>query len=217
MSIEHVEPNHNIQGPQHDDLGHFRPPSRGDAYRKGPLDLFRWQDGDMTKIATNGSGWRQDRGLYCVATLFSQQDRTDHLLAVDLDATSVDLLPSGNHRWSTLSFEHIPVQSPNARPTYSKITMQGPEGKMAAPGSAHIVNQILPKDYDYAKQINEQGREIEPTLRSAGLIGNLSVLIALAVFSAPKNQLRQILEEHVQMNQWVPHQYPTGRKWHLSH
>ena len=199
-----------MQEPQRDSFGFFRPPSRHNAYKRHDPGLFRWCDGALTGITSNDPGWRHDLACHSQATIFSQKERTDHLLAVDLDATTVDL-PYGNHRWGTLAFEHIPVSNHTAKPTYSKITVAGLEDEIAAPGSSDIVNQILPTCYDYTKQLDQQQQEIQPDKVSAGLIGNLPILISLAAFSAPPNRLGQVLERHVRLHQWIPHNLPPGR------
>ena len=90
--------------------------------------------------------------------------------------------------------------------------MQGIKDRIAAPASDNIVNQILPKCYDYKPQLNPQGQAIPPTRTHTGLIGSLPILISLAAFSAHESLLQKTLQEHVQMNEWIPHGHPTGRQ-----
>ena len=181
------------------------------AYKRHNPSLFRWDGGSMTSITSNDSGWQQNPACHSQATIFSQKERTDHLLAVGLDATTVNL-PHGHHRWGTLFFEHSRAPNRSAKHMYSKVDLQGTENEIAAPGSPNIVNQILPKCYDYTKKIDEQGEEVPPDMISVGLIGSLPILFSLAAFSAPPNGLGQVLEGYVRRNQWIHHNHPSGRE-----
>ena len=222
ISMEGIEPDFNNQRQHFDNLGYFMPPSSHKAYTRNRRSLFRWTDGRVTSATDIHTGPKQDleSTLFChsQATVFSQQDRTDHLLAVDCDATVVDL-PHKNHRWSCLSFNYVSlndVKSKNttsdSRTYYSQIDLFGTEGRTAAPISSHLVSQLLPRCYDYMARIDSNGIEIPPTTISAGLTGNLPILIALAAFSAPLRNLRTVLEENLRLNQWIPHSFPTGRR-----
>lgn len=217
VSIEHIQPDWSVQAPRSDTHGYFWPPTVPLAYHRNPPGLFRWKDGNLTPMTTNDPGWQPNLVCHSRATVFSQQDKTDHLLAVELDATTVPI-PHDNHRWDTLHFEHIavPGQSQAAKPPYySKINMQGIEGKIAAPASNRIVNQILPHCYNYVRELHGHV-EIEATKSSAGLIGSLPILISLAAFSAPLDLLRQTLQNHVRRNTWISHTHPLGRKKNVS-
>lgn len=212
VSIEEIEPDHSVQPPRHSGLGCFLPPTWSTAYEKKNPNLFRWSLGRLTCISPNDPAWTTTGTLHSEVTIFSQQDSTDHLLAVGIDATGVDLT-DGNHRWAVLSFRYIQVPNQPAGNVYSKLDLQGTEKKIASPGSRNLVNELLPECYDYSFQLDEQGQKIPPRQTSVGLIGNIPILIALAAFSAHPSRLRQTLESSVRLRQWVPHGNPSGRKW----
>ena len=104
------------------------------------------------------------------------------------------------------------MKTSSSPPYYLKIDLDGMEGETAAPMSSHLVNQLLPRCYNYTMYIDSEDCKIPPTKTSAGLIGDLPILIAMVAFSAPPSLLPIVLAEHVRMNQWIPHQWPTGRK-----
>ena len=146
VSVKHVQLDYSVQSPRYDTIGFFRPPTISKAFQRGTLSLFRWSNGRMTRITPVDTGWSQNRLCYSEATIFSQQDHTDHLLAVGCDATKMDL-PHANHRWDVLSFKRVPVpmKTSSSPPYYSKIDLDGMEGETAAPMSSHLVNQLLPR------------------------------------------------------------------------
>ena len=165
----------------------------------------------MTDITTTGFSIKdQELSVHSVATVFSQWPDTDHLLAVDFDAEKkhVSEDPGG---WKALSFRHIP--QPSTERVYSYIDEFGAEQRLAAPGSPHWMPQLVPTIFNYYTN-----QEFQPEIpESAGLIGRLPILFALAAFSAPSQYLSLILTRHLQPNRWVPHSYPPGRKLFMSY
>ena len=115
--------------------------------------------------------------------MFTQRPDTDHLLAVGYDAQQK--LVAGHRRWRILSFDHVPK---DAKSTYSSVTLSGAEPRLAAPGSPDWLPQLLPVIYDY-QNIDKTGNPVPSKTSSAGLIGSLPLLLALAAFSAPPESL----------------------------
>ena len=91
VSVKHAQLDYSVQSPRYDTIGFFTPPTISKAFQRGTLSLFRWSNGRMTRITPVDRGWSQNRLCYSEATIFSQQDHTDHLLAVGCDAAKVDL------------------------------------------------------------------------------------------------------------------------------
>jgi len=146
--------------------------------------------------------------MHSAATIFSQKGDTDHLLAVDFNATLTDVA-SYAPGWRVLSFDHIP--KPNTTATYSSINTLGEERHLAARGSPAWMGQLMPHVYDYQRTALD-GLPVPSETTSAGLIGNLPILVGLAAFSAPKNSLIAVLSSSVIPRAWVRHTRPTGRK-----
>lgn len=156
---------------------------------------------------------------YRAATAFSQRADTDHLLVVDFNALLADVA-SSPMGWRNLSFDHHHV--PSSSSTYAAVTNLGAHQHLAAHGPARWMPQLVPFDYDY-QELGPDGHPAEPTTTSAGLIGNLPLLIALAAFSAPRNRLSAAMTTAMAPRSWRGHTNPTGRKsyisllWHEAH
>ena len=71
--------------------------------------------------------------------------------------------------------------------------------------------QLLPSCYDPLARHDAHGHLVQSPNVNAGLIGKIPILIALAAFSAPKDQLRQALTAAIRPNLWNGHTYATGR------
>lgn len=159
----------------------------------------------MTAIAANDPVRRLSLTPHSVATVFTQCPDTPHLLAVNFDAQTRDVREQQGG-WKVLSFRHI-EKDPNN--TYSSLDLLGDQAHLAAHGSQNWVPQLLPNVYDY-QEVDLLGRPISPKTRSAGLIGSLPLLIALAAFSAPQDVLADALRS-IQPGEWHPHGHPSGR------
>jgi len=72
------------------------------------------------------------------------------------------------------------------------------------------MDQLLPYEYNY-QRTTTNGQPIPATTTSAGLIGDLSILIGLAAFSAPENSLRAVVSSSILPGAWRRHNLPTGR------
>ena len=183
----------------------WAPPNIRGAYLRSPATWFRWTGGRVTGIAANDPARHRSLESHSVATIFTQRPDTTHLLAVDFDAGTRDVVsePGG---WKVLNFNHV-RKDHNSH--FSSLDLLGAEAHLAAPGSPLWVEQLLPSVYDY-QEVDDQGNRIPPRTKSAGLIGSLPLLISLAVFSAPQNMLAHALQS-LQPGRWQPHNYPDGR------
>ncbi|KAL8753447.1 MAG: hypothetical protein Q9199_005044 [Rusavskia elegans] len=186
-------------------LGRWAPPNHRNAYLrdKDGARLFRWMGGRMTDITAPESGNGYTRTLYSVATVFTQWQDTNHLLAVTFDAEKMDVTED-NGGWKVLSFEHISQYGTQG--TYSSVGVAGDQQQLAAPGSPAWMPQLLPTIYDYDYHPDPK----LPLPVSAGLIGNLPLLFVLPAFSAQPHHLSYVLTNFMQPNRWHRHQLPHG-------
>lgn len=145
---------------------------------------------------------------HSAATIFSQKEDTDHLLAVNFNASLKDVA-SYAPGWRVISFDHLPQMNTSA--TYSSINVLGLERHLAAFGSTVWMGQLLPDVYNY-QRTTPGGHPIPSSTTSAGLIGSLPILVGLAAFSAPKDSLTAVLSSSVSPRAWRRHTRPTGRK-----
>lgn len=187
------------------DSRYFEPPTTSNAFSPGQLIQYRWCGGVATPIGTDGpfQPARLEPHLFNLATVFTQMPDTPHLLAVNFDAGAVNV--SDITTWHNLSFRH--VSGGNALGTYSSISVVGTHQHLAAPGAGHWITQLLPEVYDYRQRVDHTGQIIPPSTTSAGLIGDLPLLLALAAFSGPQTRLNQILTRSLRPGAWDPHMF----------
>ncbi|KAL9612697.1 MAG: hypothetical protein Q9167_002733 [Letrouitia subvulpina] len=184
----------------------WSPPNIRSAYLrpKANVKTFRWYGGRMTVMELPPKA-----PPYQVSTVFTQYPDTPHLLPVGFDAEkrNVSELPGG---WKPLSFRHHSAAISNRNGTYSSVETFGDRQKLAAPGSPDWIPQLLDTIYDYKSTLDARGEPIPPNTESAGLIGNLPILLAMAAFSTPENRLVQVMTENIRPGKWIHHTYPDG-------
>ena len=206
VRIEPLSPNYgsNGQPKRHSGAGDWLPPNRPNGLTNGQGSLFlRWEDGRISTVPANDPirGVDLDRYTYRASTIFTQYPDTPHLLAVPFDARTRNVSQYGRG-WQHITFIHNRVgNSGNAY--YSYISDQGAEQRIAAPALPQWIDQLLPSWYNCEPR--------HATRIQAGLIGELSLLFALAAFSAPPTSPGVLLSS-MQPVKWMHHDLPTGRK-----
>lgn len=183
-------------------FGNWCPPIQHTDFQPRPGTLFRWLGGTVTAVAPNDPARSGNRTLFGAATVFTQYPDSTHIVAVNVDAGMTDAADQ-NGSWRTLSFNH--VNSNNNR-YFSSVNTMGQERHLVAPGSQSWIRQLIPDIYDYPRQSSA------PSRASAGLIGSVPILLALAVLSAPENWLIQTLTNHIGPGTWQRHTYLSGRE-----
>ncbi len=209
VKIEGLRPNYIVQPQRSTENKHgfFLPPDRRTAFDKEDAVYFRWHGGRMSTMQNGSINIASLKTAHSAVTIFSQRDDTDHLLAVDFNALFQDVI-SYDPGWRVLRFDHIP--KPHTSATYSAINLSGEEKHLAARGSPTWMGQLLPHEYNY-QRTTPNGQAIPATTTSAGLIGDLAILIGLAAFSAPENSLRAVVSSSILPGAWIRHSLPTGR------
>ena len=214
--FEQLEPDFEAQPPRavsNQSTGFFLPPDRRNGCKRvGSEEFYRWKGGRMVSVSAIEAFHGANPRRYCCATMFTQKPYTDHLFVVNCNATEHDVC-SWRGGWQALSFEHVP-QPGSVNRTYSSVAYVGTESHLAAHGSASWMGQLLPRDYDYCRveTHNGTGAPIPPETESAGLTGNLALLLGLAAYSAPPNSLQAALTTSMGPNTWTRHGLLTGRK-----
>jgi hypothetical protein len=109
-------------------------------------------------------------------------------------------------------FDHVPHP---ANPTflYSDVGVTRPYTQLAAPAATNSswVQELFDPHYRWSEIYHGSS---EPQPKSAGLIGNLSIILGLVAFSRPKGQLPAVLNNNVRRGRWIPHQLPHGRTFY---
>lgn len=192
---------------QHNTQGFFIPPNRRDAYKKREPQYthwFRYSSRRFCGVPLNDGVRSQNLEIHSAATVFSQANKTDHLLWVPFDARTENVSQYA-HDWRNLNFvqEHR-----TGIGTYCSLVFVGDEETL--PDSVPQWEKLIPSPYRY-QITDDSGSLIPSNVHFAGLIGNLPLLTALAAFSAPRDRLSVALTGSVQAGRWVSHSYGPGR------
>ena len=183
-------------------FGTWCPPIQHTDFQSRPGTLFRWLGGTVTAVAPDDPARSMSRTPVGAATVFTHYPDSTHIIAVNVDAGMTDAADQSGS-WRMLSFNH--VASSNNR-YFSSVNTMGQEKHLVAPGSQSWIRQLIPDIYDYSRQPSA------PSRASAGLIGSVPILLALAVLSAPENLLIQTLTNHIGPGTWQRHAYGSDRE-----
>ena len=212
--FDSLSPNFAVQMPSMSKHGWWLPPTKRNAYAAGESYTFCWTGGKMTQMADDSPiGGIKFKNLekYAAATIFTQRPDTSHLLTVGFDARETSIRSRGEG-WETLSFNYGRIN--NSAYTYSALTTRGNYRQISAPGPRSQIPQLLPDIYDYHPEWDANGRLIPSPRIHAGLVGHLSLLLALPVFSAPRTALTVVLRQCLRPGVWRAHQFrpPAGHE-----
>ena len=187
------------------------PPTTSDGLLRVNQFLYRWERGVVTPTENDAALQPANLQQYWfdAATVFTQMPDTPHMLAVGFDAETENV--RDRTTWRPLSFNHVRIGY-NTPETYSSVSTLGSEQHLAAPGAPQWVPQLLPEIYNYRPERDHEGRIIPPRLTSAGVIGSLPLLLALAAFSGPASHLNPILTRSLAPGAWIRHPYPRDGK-----
>jgi hypothetical protein len=213
-----IEPNFQVQGPLISSTYCWTPPTHHNAYHSTNGPIYRWRDGVIT-LATLAntphlaSLTSHETCLYLFrsSTIFTQVPDTPRFLAVLFDARTHNL-PVQGRSWQPVMFDHVPHP---ANPTflYSDVGVTRPYTQLAAPAATNSswVQELFDPHYRWSEIYHGSS---EPQPKSAGLIGNLSIILGLVAFSRPPGQLPAVLINNVRRGRWIPHHLDHGRVQH---
>ncbi len=98
--------------------------------------------------------------------------------------------------WKALTFEHCPN-------SVSSVGFEHPNTRLAIQRPNLTWRPQLFPDGCSATGVNNQ---------RGGLQGNLALILALGVFSAPPGQMADAIAASFKLGQWVPHNFHHGRE-----
>ena len=198
VRISELTPDFRSGGVQHTAHKMWDPPRAHKHMQSSLHGLYRWSDGLMEKVSLLSlADERRQLRLHNQASVFFQAE-SDHLLTTDINAATHDVV-----QWSRLFFCHDRV-SQGSSGHYTSLDFAGCQLLTAAPMPLHISPQLLPGIYD----------NISTRKENAGIIGELSLLIALAALSAPRKNLDEVFRSSLRPGEWRDHSFPTGRTEH---
>jgi hypothetical protein len=174
------------------------PPVYANQFSRRAGNLYRWLgDGDAELVEDDERPEKLER--FQVASVFFQA-RQDNFLAVLKDCTKKDI---GNepHGWCQISFHHQPG-------LMSMVDIGGDRFMLAAPANGcSWMPQVLPEVYNYDTRNPRLGKPPGPP---GGLCGRLSLLIAMAAFSAPVTHAETVVSQYFRGNTWTRHPFEIG-------
>jgi len=162
-------------------------------FRRQKGNLYRWRAGVSQLL----EDYRRPEKSYQVASVFFQA-KQDNFLAVFKDCTKCDIadeIPG----WTQIGFHHHSGYM-------SEVDIAGERDLLAAPANGSTwMPQVIPEVYNYDKN---------PALRftgqSGGLCGKLSLLIAMAAFSAEVRNAENVVATCFGLGIWRKHQFEIG-------
>ena len=153
--------------------------------------LYRWQAGVVFPVAQHDQAFiriTQSPKQYqqSAGTVFSHSPYSQSFYAVDFDARWENIDP--DYQWEKLTFTH--TQHPHdPRFYYSELGICRDSYQMATPTVAPWQSDLFPP------QMRCDVNNVSASNRfNAGLIGDLSFLLAVIAFSGPSQQLPGILQ-----------------------
>jgi hypothetical protein len=175
------------------------PPVRAKQFKRYPGHIYRWPGVEQSEML---EGYPRPEKKFQVASVFFQA-KQDNFLAVFKDCAKYDIADE-DYGWSQIGFHHHPG-------FLSEVDIGGERDLLAAPANGSSwMPQVLPEVYNY----DTKSPSAKSTGQPGGLCGKLSLLIAMAAFSAPVNQAEAIVRQYFGFKAWDEHKFPNGRMSH---
>jgi hypothetical protein len=173
------------------------PPTRTSQFKRRAGNIYRWP-GEEESEKLEGDQRPENLRKFQVASVFFQA-KQDNFLAVFKDCVKHDIAGE-DFGWSQIGFHH--------RPGFmSDVDIGGEKDLLAAPADdSPWMPQVVPEVYNYDTKSPSAGF----TGRPGGLCGRLSLLIAMAAFSAPVSHAENIVSKCFGYKTWEPHTFRTG-------
>lgn len=191
----HRERIHTLSGGKgHNDVAHYWfPPNRAKMFKRHRGNVYRWRVGESQLL----EGYRRPEKNFDVASVFFQASQ-DNFLAVAKDCTKCDIADE-TPGWTQIGFHHLPRYM-------SEVDIVGERDQLAAPADGSSwMPQVVPEVYNFDR--NPEGRF---TGVSGGLCGKLSLLIAMAAFSAEVRNAESVVSRCFGLGIWRKHQFDMG-------
>ena len=173
------------------------PPIRKYQFKRRPGHIYRWP-GEEESEKLEGDKRPENLKKFHVASVFFQA-KQDNFLAVFKDCARHDIA-NEDFGWSQIGFHH--------HSGLSEVDIGGERHLLAAPAKGSSwMPQVIPEVYNY----DTKSPSATPfTGQHGGLCGKLSLLIAMAAFSAPVHEAEDIVSKCFGYKTWEKHSFETG-------
>lgn len=171
------------------------PPIRAKQFKCQYGNMYRWRAG---KESEKLEDYERPEKKFHVASVFFQSQQ-DNFLAVFKDCTEHDIAAE-DQGWSQIGFHHN-------EGSVSQVDIGTEYQSLAAPADeTSWMPQVIPQVYNY------KGENLATKFggQPRGLCGKLSLLIAMAAFSAPVDRAEATVRQCFGYKTWRRHQFDTG-------
>jgi hypothetical protein len=178
------------------------PPIRKQQFKRRPGHLYRWP-GEEESEKLEGDERPENLKKFQVASVFFQA-KQDNFLAVFKDCAKYDIADE-DYGWSQIGFHR--QNHPNFG-ILSEVDIGTESPILVAPADGSSwMPQVVPEVYNYdTKSPSATKFKGHP----GGLCGKLSLLIAMAAFSAPVNAAEDVVSKYFGYKTWEKHLFETG-------
>ena len=203
--IDSLEPIFDLP-PQPNVFG-WDPPHGGQLPWRPQRTLFRWADGVVTPIQHYEFECSMRLDPYSCTSVYTLFPENKH----QFRAVNVEITRTAFSQWYPVGFHHLPLEG-HGTMRYSELDFAGEYDHLAAPDRSpdNWLSNLFPDHVQY-RPIGDQ------TPTSAGIIGRLSLLLAMAAFSADEKHLQDVLLHSLQnvrgQRRWIPYDFGNGRKY----
>lgn len=169
------------------------PPNVREMFTRRNGNLYRWRKWGSEIVISP----RPEKKVEVASVFF--QARLDNFVGVFKDCTRHDIAKE-DFGWSHLAFHHNHGR-------ISEVDLAGEKDVLAAPANGSSwMPQVLPEVYNYP--IRDPSKSFAGEY--GGLCGKLSLLIAMAAFSASEQHAEVVVAKCFQFGEWTKHQFETG-------
>ena len=170
--------------PRNTGEGVWNPPKQSGLFQTMVGQFYHWQDGRVQ--CTQEPPELLTR--YCCTTVFTQEPDCDKFVALNVNASTSEIDNSA-YNWTGLGFTYRDVHDIKC----SDIHIVVDHEKLAVKPNFAWGTNLFPRSYHSAGNNTR-----------TGLIGDLSLILALVGFSRPPSQLVHAMTSLQQMGSWQP-------------
>ena len=210
--IQEIQVDFSVQQPRFQ-KGQWYPPDIANAIKPRPVQgppkpIYRWVGGTVTRV-NDGTYPQLSQGPndpyhFRTATVFTQSPNQPKFLAVNFDARRQHVRSSNIGDWQSIDFHYT---HRGQGQFYSFLDCAGEYTRLVARGASSWIQQLFPTQYHWTPN-----DALYQNAQNAGLTGQLPLILAVAAFSCPPQNVEFVLRNCMRPGRWALHSAPHGRK-----